>query len=57
MKKLFSILSFVVVVQVVAQTPGERVAQTAMLVWKDSLFTKWSYDLGVILKGNGRQLV
>ena len=38
-------------VQVVAQTPGERVAQTAMLVWKDSLFTKWSYDLGVILKG------
>jgi unsaturated rhamnogalacturonyl hydrolase len=51
MKKLFSILSFVVVVQVVAQTPGERVAQTAMLVWKDSLFTKWSYDLGVILKG------
>jgi hypothetical protein len=46
MKKLFSILSFVVVVQVVAQTPGERVAQTAMLVWKDSLLqsgaTTWA---------------
>ena len=51
MKKLFSILSFIVVVHVVAQTPGERVAQTAMIVWKDSLFPKWSYDLGVILKG------
>lgn len=34
-----------------AQTPGERLAKTTMLIWKDSVFGKWSYDLGVILKG------
>lgn len=32
-------------------TPGERLANTVMTIWKDSLFSKWSYDLGVILKG------
>ncbi len=37
--------------QVFAQTPGERIAQTAMTIWKDSVFSKWSYDMGVILKG------
>lgn len=51
MKQLIVILSFFIVHQSYAQTPGERVAQTAMTIWKDSVFPKWSYDIGVILKG------
>lgn len=40
-----------------AQTPAEKMAETVMTVWKDSLFTdpsrpaKWTYDQGVILRG------
>lgn len=40
-----------------AQSVSEKVAATAMTLWKDSLYTtpgkpaKWTYDQGVILKG------
>lgn len=38
-----------------AQTPGERLSNTVLSLWKDSLpigsQTKWSYDMGVVLKG------
>lgn len=44
-------------VQVNAQTVGEKMATTVMTIWKDSLYSapgrpaKWTYDQGVILKG------
>jgi unsaturated rhamnogalacturonyl hydrolase len=40
-----------------AQSPAEKIANTVMTIWKDSLFSepgrpaKWTYDQGVILKG------
>lgn len=40
-----------------AQSWSERMARTAMTLWKDSLYTdpsrpaKWTYDQGVVLKG------
>lgn len=51
MKKIVSIVSLLIAFNLNAQTPGERLAKTAMTIWKDSLFGKWSYDLGVVLKG------
>lgn len=51
MKKLTIIIVFFISHQLDAQTSGERIAQTAMTIWKDSVFPKWSYDIGVILKG------
>ncbi|MEI8059141.1 MAG: glycoside hydrolase family 88 protein [Ferruginibacter sp.] len=44
-----------ITLQGVAQTPGEKIAQTIFNTWKDSIpiggTTKWSYDMGVVLKG------
>ena len=38
-----------------SQTPGEKLATTVMSIWKDTIpiggTSKWSYDMGVILKG------
>ncbi|GAB2819577.1 hypothetical protein GCM10027043_20190 [Ferruginibacter profundus] len=38
-----------------AQTPGEKLAATVLNIWKDTVpigsTTKWSYDMGVVLKG------
>jgi unsaturated rhamnogalacturonyl hydrolase len=56
---LFSFLLILPVASVVAQTDPlpERMAATAMTIWKDSLVTepgrpeKWNYDQGVLLKG------
>jgi unsaturated rhamnogalacturonyl hydrolase len=62
MKKTYQIAMFFLLLAVTtgrAQTTGwsEKMAATAMTLWKDSLFTdpakpaKWTYDQGVILKG------
>jgi len=51
MRKNIAILCLLFVVATNAQTPGERLAKTAMTIWKDSVFSKWSYDMGVVLKG------
>jgi len=56
MRKLFSIVFTICVLQTTAQQKlSERVAASVMTTWKDSLpiggTTKWSYDMGVILKG------
>lgn len=38
-----------------AQSPGERLSETVLKIWKDSLpigsQRTWSYDMGVVLKG------
>jgi unsaturated rhamnogalacturonyl hydrolase len=59
MKRFLSIalfsLTFLQAIQ--AQSPAERMAATIMKTWTDTLWvegvkpTKWSYDLGVVLKG------
>lgn len=51
MKKIISIGCLLLMLNAQAQTPGERLAKTTMKIWKDSLSSKWSYDLGVVLKG------
>ncbi len=57
MKKLIIIASFFVSLLATAQQHlSERMAQTVMNTWKDSFAVngntaRWSYDLGVILKG------
>jgi len=56
MKKLIVIFSLICFLQTTAQQKlSEQVAATVMSIWKDSLpiggTTKWSYDMGVILKG------
>lgn len=55
MKKTILILLVLVALQSVAQTPGEKLAQTVLNIWKDTVpiggTTKWSYDMGVVLKG------
>jgi len=56
MRKLFSPIFIICVLQTTAQQKlSEQVAATVMTTWKDSLpiggTTKWSYDMGVILKG------
>jgi unsaturated rhamnogalacturonyl hydrolase len=55
MKKTILILLVLVSLQGIAQTPGEKLAQTVLNIWKDTVpiggTTKWSYDMGVVLKG------
>ncbi len=51
MKKIVSIGCLLLVLNTNAQTPSERLAKTTMTIWKDSISSKWSYDLGVVLKG------
>ena len=56
MKKiLLIVLIIAVTVNAFAQTPGEKIAATVMSIWKDTIpigsTSKWSYDMGVILKG------
>lgn len=55
MKKIILIVLIAVTANVFAQTPGEKLAATVMNIWKDTLpigsTAKWSYDMGVILKG------
>jgi unsaturated rhamnogalacturonyl hydrolase len=55
MKKIILILLVLAALQSVAQTPGEKLAQTVLNIWKDTIpiggTTKWSYDMGVVLKG------
>ena len=54
-KNLAIILLFCFFQTVGQQNLSERVAATVMNIWKDSLpiggTTKWSYDMGVVLKG------
>ncbi|MEY2917281.1 MAG: hypothetical protein RIS73_995 [Bacteroidota bacterium] len=55
MKKIILILLIAVSANGFAQTPGEKIAATVMNIWKDTVpigsATKWSYDMGVVLKG------
>jgi unsaturated rhamnogalacturonyl hydrolase len=51
MKKILLIVGMLFMLNSYGQTPGEKVARTAMTIWKDSFSSKWSYDMGVILKG------
>jgi len=55
MKKKILILLMAVSANALAQTPGEKLAATVMNIWKDTVpigsTAKWSYDMGVILKG------
>ncbi|MBN8688838.1 MAG: glycoside hydrolase family 88 protein [Chitinophagales bacterium] len=55
MKKLAVALLLLASNTLSAQTPGHRLSETVMNIWKDSIpigsQTKWSYDMGVVLKG------
>ena len=55
MKKIFVIMLLAVSMNGFAQTPGEKLAGTVMKIWNDTMpigsTTKWSYDMGVVLKG------
>ena len=56
MNKIITIVLLVCILQSTAQTKwSEKVAATVMNTWKDSTpigsLTKWSYDMGVVLKG------
>lgn len=56
MKKLVTIVLFAIALQSTAQVKySEKVAVTVDKIWPDSLpigsRTKWSYDMGVVLKG------
>jgi len=57
MRKLLAVLIFFSVQKLIAQEKpfSQQMAQTVMNGWKDSVpiggTTKWSYDMGVILKG------
>lgn len=55
MKQLVLAISIFSCLQLQAQTPGERLSNTVLSIWKDSIpigsQTKWSYDMGVVLKG------
>jgi unsaturated rhamnogalacturonyl hydrolase len=56
MKKLISIACLILTLNAAAQKPlSQQVAATVMNIWKDSIpvgsQTKWSYDMGVVLKG------
>lgn len=55
MKKLAIVLTILASIHLSAQTPGHRLSETVMNTWKDSIpigsQTKWSYDMGVVLKG------
>jgi unsaturated rhamnogalacturonyl hydrolase len=55
MKKLAVALTLLASITLSAQTPGHRLSETVLNIWKDSIpigsQTKWSYDMGVVLKG------
>ncbi len=55
MKKIIVILLIATSANAFAQTPGEKLAATVLNIWKDTVpigsNTKWSYDMGVVLKG------
>lgn len=55
MKKLIVIIVTVMAAKSFAQTPAEKMAATVLNIWKDTVpigsTTKWSYDMGVVLKG------
>jgi unsaturated rhamnogalacturonyl hydrolase len=58
MKRLITVVLLLVTVQQLhAQTLSEKMAETVMTIWKDSMQTdkdkpvKWAYDQGVVLKG------
>ncbi len=55
MKKITLIFLVVTSLHAVAQTPAEKMAATVLNIWKDTVpigsNTKWSYDMGVVLKG------
>ncbi len=55
MKKIILIFLSAVSINAFSQTAGEKLATTVMNIWKDNepigSSTKWSYDMGVILKG------
>lgn len=55
MKKLAIAFTLFACITAAAQTPGHRLSETVMNIWKDSIpigsQTKWSYDMGVVLKG------
>ncbi|MGG9964638.1 glycoside hydrolase family 88 protein [Ferruginibacter sp. SUN106] len=55
MKKIILIFLIAVSVNGLAQTPGEKLAATVLNIWKDTVpiggTNKWSYDMGVVLKG------
>jgi unsaturated rhamnogalacturonyl hydrolase len=55
MKKIIVILLIAVSTTAFSQTPGEKLAATVMNTWKDTIpigsTAKWSYDMGVVLKG------
>ncbi len=55
MKKLIVIIVTVMTANTFAQTPAEKMAATVLNIWKDTVpigsNTKWSYDMGVVLKG------
>ena len=55
MKKIMLIVLIAVTANTFSQTPGEKLATTVMSIWKDTIpiggTSKWSYDMGVILKG------
>ena len=57
MKKILTLVFLSAMLQVAAQEKplSQQVAATVMNIWKDSLpiggLTKWSYDMGVVLKG------
>ena len=57
MKQVLTIYALLAVLQLPAQNASQRLATTAMTLWKDSFMlpgdkqAKWRYDQGVILKG------
>lgn len=56
MKKFFTIILSALIFQLSAQPLSEKMAATIMHTWKDSFSldnkpAKWTYDMGVILKG------
>jgi unsaturated rhamnogalacturonyl hydrolase len=54
MKKILISLLLIASLKTNAQSTAEKMAATAMKLWPDSVTTKqtkWSYDMGVILKG------
>jgi unsaturated rhamnogalacturonyl hydrolase len=51
MKKYIIIICLLVALNAQSQNYSERMAATVTTIWKDSVFSKWSYDMGVVLKG------
>src|SRR5688572_21375292 len=57
MKRIITISLLLLVIQLKAQSWPEKMAQTVMTIWKDSMVTqpgrpaRWTYEQGVVLKG------